>query len=180
MKFGTATIVSACLSLLSMAADAKLAKQGDASVSMTAVGPAGFKIVASTPDLNVADDGQHVTVTVALSKLNSGISLRDAHMRDKYLEVGTYPNAQLTVERGALKFPDQGAADATANGVMTIHGKSKNVTFHYHATKAGSAMHVAGDTQVNMKDYGINVPAYFGITVKPDIALSVSFNVSDS
>jgi hypothetical protein len=39
---------------------------------------------------------------------------------------------------------------------------------------------VAGDTQVNMKDYGINVPAYFGITVKPDIALSVSFNVSDS
>lgn len=180
MKLSTIAVFSACFSLVTGAADAKLARQGDANVSLTAVGPAGFKIVASTSDLNVADDGQHVTVIVPLAKLNSGISLRDAHMRDKYLEVGTYPNAQLTVDRAALKFPDQGAADATASGLMTIHGKSKNVTFHYHATRAGAGMHVTGDTQVNMKDYGINVPAYFGITVKPDVSLSVNFNVSDS
>jgi polyisoprenoid-binding protein YceI len=165
---------------MSVAADAKLARQGDANVSMTAIGPAGFRIVAQTSDLNVIDDGQHVSVSVSLTKLDSGIPLRDAHMRDKYLEVGTYPNAQLTVDRAALKFPDQSAADATASGLMTIHGKSRNVSFHYHATRAGSAMHVSGDTQVNMRDYGINVPAYFGITVKPDVALSVSFNVSDS
>jgi len=31
-----------------------------------------------------------------------------------------------------------------------------------------------------MKDYGINVPAYLGITVKPDVSLVVNFIVSDS
>ncbi len=180
MKFRTVAMVSVLVSLVSAAADAKLSRQGDANVSMTAVGPAGFKIVATTSDLNVADDGQKVSVIVALTKLNSGISLRDSHMRDKYLEVGTYPNAQLTVDRGALKFPEQGTSDATATGLMTIHGKTKSVSFHYHATKTGSAMHVSGDTQVNMKDYGIDVPSYFGITVKPDVSLSVTFNVSDS
>ncbi|MGA2451330.1 MAG: YceI family protein [Polyangiaceae bacterium] len=180
MKLSTAAVFSACTLLLSVAADAKLARQGDANVSFTAVGPAGFKIVATTQDLNVADDGQHVTVIVPLARLNSGISLRDSHMRDKYLEVGTYPTAQLVVDRAALKFPDPGDADATASGIMSIHGKSKNVTFHYHASRAGAGIHVTGDTQVNMKDYGINVPAYFGITVKPEVALSVNFNVSDS
>jgi len=180
MKVRTVGIVSATLWLATATADANLAKHGDSNVTFTAIGPAGLRIVGKTADLNVVDDGQHVSVTVPLAKLDTGISLRDTHMRDKYLEVGTYPSAQLTVDRASLKFPDQAPSDATTNGTMTIHGKSKAVSVHYHATRNADGIHVSGDTQVNMKDYGINVPAYLGITVKPDVSLVVNFSVSDS
>ena len=63
---------------------------------------------------------------------------------------------------------------------MTIHGRSKPVSFRYHATSDGAGIHVTGDAHVNMTDYGINVPSYLGISVKDDVALDASFVVSDS
>ena len=57
----------AAASVVAMAsgdASAKLAKAGDATVSFTATGPAGLKIVGTTGELSVVDDGQTVTVTV--------------------------------------------------------------------------------------------------------------------
>lgn len=163
-------------------ADAKLAKTNDEpSVAFHAVGSVpGMKIDGSTNELNVSDDGTNVKITVPLGKLDTKITLRNDHMRNKYLEVGTYPNAELTVARSALKIPAVGASTSgDAPGTMRIHGKDKAVTFHYAAGNAGGKISVKGSVHLNINDYGIVIPSYAGVTMKPDVDIEVSFVATD-
>jgi polyisoprenoid-binding protein YceI len=165
----------------SPAALAKLARDGGkASVSFTAKGPAGMNIIGTTSDLQVKDDGKNVIVNVALKDLTTGIAMRDKHLREKYLEVGKYPDAVLTVERGALKVPAGSEVSGEAKGVMKLHGKSKTASFSYKAKKSGSSYIVTGSVHVNIVDYGITIPSFLGVTVKPDVDVSVSFSARDS
>ncbi len=175
------TLLTASL-LLSVAfvADAKLARTGTPSVVFRASGPAGMKIQGTTSDLDVDDQGAKIVVRVPLKNLSTGIALRDDHMRNKYLEVGTYPNAELTVDRSALRFPtgsDPVSGDAT--GTMAMHGKTKSTSFHYNVGKSGNTYRVAGTIHLDIRDYGITVPTYLGVTVKPDVDVEVQFTASE-
>lgn len=174
-----ASLATSLLLTVAFVADAKLARTGTPSVSFRAAGPAGMKIQGTTSDLDVDDQGAKIVIKVPLKNLSTGISLRDEHMRNKYLEVGTYPNAELTVDRSAIRLPtgaDPVSGDAT--GTMALHGKTKSTTFHYSVGKSGNAMRVAGTVHLDMRDYGINVPSYLGVTVKPDVDVEVQFNAA--
>jgi len=64
--------------------------------------------------------------------------LRDRHMREKYLQVAQFPRAELLVQRNALQLPAPGAsASSDAPGIMKIHGRSKEVKFHYDVSVRG-------------------------------------------
>lgn len=163
-----------------LVADAKLASSGSSSVTFAATGPAGMRIVGTTSDLTVADDAQNVTVTVPLANLKTGIDLRDRHMREKYLEIGKYPNAELVVAKSAIRMPPAGGdSSGDASGTMKLHGKTKAVSFHYIARKDGGAMKVGGTVRVDIRDYGIDVPSYMGVTVKPEVDVEVKFGASE-
>lgn len=167
-------------STVAITADAKLARTGTPQVAFHASGPAGMKIVGTTSDLDVDEQGSKIVIRVPLRNLTTGIALRDDHMRNKYLQVGSYPNAELTVDRSALRLPaGDGNASGDANGTMAIHGKTKNVSFHYNVAKSGGTLHVGGTTKLDIKDYGIDVPSYLGVTVKPDIDVEVQFNATE-
>ena len=88
--------------------------------------------------------------------------------------------SELVVPKAGLKFPADGASiDATAPGTMTIHGQSKPVTFHYHVARRAKAYDVQGDVRVDMRDYGIATPNYLGISVKPPVEVTVSFQLNE-
>ncbi len=161
-------------------AQAQLSAAGTPEVRFVAVGPVGMKIEGKTSDLKVVDSGKAITVDVPLSHLQTGIGLRDRHMRDKYLQVDKYPDAKLTVQRSALRLPADGATlDADASGKFTLHGHTKDVTFHYSAHRTGASYSVSGRVHVDMRDYGVEVPSYLGVTVKPGVAVNVRFNARD-
>ena len=172
-------MVGAPVFALSGEALAKLAKTGDASVAFTATGPGGLKIVGTTSELAVADDGQSVAVTVPLRALDTKIELRNKHMREKYLEVDKYPNAVLTVARSELKMPTSGEVSGDAAGTMKIHGREHAVRLHYTAKRAAAGMAVSGTVKVNIKDFGIEEPSFMGAAVKPDVDVSATFPVAD-
>lgn len=159
---------------------AALSSATDSKVSFEAAGPAGMKIDGSTSELSVADDGTNVTVTVPLGNLTTGISLRDHHMKEKYLEVPKYPAATLTIARSALKVPAGGEVKADVPGTLQLHGQTHPVSVHYDAKSTGSSIDAHGAFRINMNEYGIAVPVYLGVTVKPDIDVAASFHVSGS
>jgi polyisoprenoid-binding protein YceI len=166
---------------LSAASRAALSTATDSRVSFGAAGPAGMKIEGSTPDLSVADDGANIVVTVPLANLSTGIGLRDHHMKEKYLEVQKYPSATLTIARSALKFPrgsEQASADVAAK--VQIHGQTRPTTVHYDAKGDGTSYSAHGVFRLNMNDFGIEVPSYLGVTVKPDVDVSATFHVAGS
>lgn len=162
---------------LASTAFAGLTKTGEGQASFKGVGPAGFKIEGKTKSVDLKDDGKTLTVVVGLKDLETGISLRDSHMREKYLEVDKFPEATLTVATNAVTWPEDGkTSEGSAKGTFTVHGVSKEVSFKYRISNGGGTYSVEGEAPVNFKDHGINVPTYMGITVKPDITILSKFN----
>ncbi len=156
-------------------------RAGDSSVSFTAVGPAGMKIVGNTADLDVSDGPGTVRVTVPLAHLTTGIDLRDRHMREKYLEAAVFPTAVLEVPRAAIDVPPPGSErSGTAAATMTLHGRSHPVIVRYTAKGEANTWTVSGSLTLDMHDYGIQVPSYLGVTVKPGVDIAARFLIRAS
>ncbi|MDP3501071.1 MAG: YceI family protein [Myxococcales bacterium] len=171
------TAVVASLLVVS-SAFAGLTKAGEGVASFKAVGPAGFKLEGKTKSIDVKEDGKAITVVVGLKDLETGISLRDSHMREKYLEVDKFPEATLAVANDQVTWPEDGkSSEGQARGTFTVHGVSKDVSFKYKITNSGGTYAVEGEAAVNFKDHGVSVPSYMGITVKPDITIVSKFNL---
>ena len=175
------SVLSAVSVALAVAASgrAAISSPSDTRVSFHASGPAGLAIDGKTPDLLVAEQDGNLVITVPLANLSTGIDLRDRHMKEKYLEVPKYPNAVLTVARTALKVPSSGEKLATDTpGTLQLHGQTRPVTVHYEAKGDGGSIATSGSVHINMTDYGIQVPSYLGVTVKPEVDVTASFRVA--
>lgn len=154
---------------------------GQPSAGFHGRGPGGFGVDGKTNQLRIDDDGTTLKITVPLATLDTGIGLRNKHMREKYLQVEKYPDAVLEVPWSGVKLPGDGqTGEGTAPGKMTIHGKSKDVKAKYRIIRTGNRYQVTGNVPLNLKDYDIDVPSYLGVTVQPDIDTSVSFTAEHS
>ena len=70
---------------------------GEPAAGFHGRGPGGFGVDGKTHQLRIEDDGTTLKITVPLAGLQTGIGLRDKHMREKYLQVDKYPDAVLEV-----------------------------------------------------------------------------------
>jgi polyisoprenoid-binding protein YceI len=152
-------------------------QQPPASAGFAGVGPAGFTIEGTTSTVGVVDDGRTFSVTVDLASVKTGISLRDEHMREKYLHVDRFPSAVLVVSRQAVALPDDGSRESTATGSMTIHGVTKEQPFSFRASCVQRVCSVEGTAKLNFNDFGVAVPSYLGITVKPNVTVKATFRL---
>jgi polyisoprenoid-binding protein YceI len=174
-------LVAASLTILTVSASGLAAFSGasESHVGFEATGPAGLKITGTTVDLAASEDSGNVVITVNLANLSTGIGLRDQHMRDKYLEVPKFPTTTLSVPRASLKIPaGSEKTEADVQGTLTLHGQSHPVTVHYDSKTDGGTLFSHGKFHVNMNDYGITVPSYLGVTVKPDVDVTASFRLA--
>lgn len=174
-------VATALLVLLSTPALARIAPKGDASIDFFATGPGGLNIDGKTKEMSIGDDSRKLVFTVPLKDLDTGMPLRNDHMRNKYLEVDKYPNATLEVPRSQIEFPALGKrSEGDVKGTFTCHGKSKEVTVHYKAHREkDNGLGGEGKFKINLKDYDISVPKYLGVTVSPDVDIQVKFNATD-
>lgn len=155
----------------SLVAAAKLNKTGSGQAGFKATGPGGLNIDGKTSEVDVADDGTNVTVTVKLTSIDTGMSLRDKHTKED-LEADKFPTASIKVARSALKFGGEG----DAKGQMTIHGTTKDVSFHY----VHSGDNVKGSTRVNVSDFGVKPRSYLGISIKNEVEVYANFPAKDN
>jgi polyisoprenoid-binding protein YceI len=172
-----ATLAGSVLLAFSAASQAAVSSASQSAVSFKAIGT-GMTIEGTTSALSVVEQGSEVTVTVPLANLSTGISLRDSHMKEKYLEVQKYPTAVLTVSRAALQLPAAGAqGHGDSPATVQIHGQTRPCTVHYDTTADDKGFVVKGKLHVNMNDFGITIPSYLGVTVKPDVDIAANFRV---
>lgn len=171
-RFAIVSIVT--LSALSgvAAADAAWSHSGERRASFKAVGPGGLAIEGKGNDVSVKDHGNEISVIVGLDGMKTGIDLRDRHMREKYLETNKYPKATFTVEKSKLKIP----GGSEVEGKLQLHGVTKPIKVKYEAKGSDQSLNVQGTARLNMKDFGIQVPSYLGVTVKPDVTVSIRFD----
>lgn len=179
MSFSLGVAAAAAVLGLALPGLAKLGLSGGKEVTFHAVGPAGLAIEGTGFSVKLRDNEQAVDVIVGLGSLKTGIGLRDRHMREKYLETHKYPTASLRVEKSAIRFPSGGKkVEAKGSGKLTLHGVTRPVNFTYRATGSEQRAAVEGKLRVKMTDYGITIPSYLGVTVKPDVDVAVKFQVT--
>ena len=174
-----ATLTALLLAFPLLAAATRLT--GEPSAGFHGRGPGGFSLEGKTNQLKLEDDGTTLKVTVPLASLTTGIGLRDRHMREKYLQTDKFPDAVLELPWSAVKLPENGqTSEGTAQGKMSLHGKSKDVQVKYRILRTCNSFQVTGNIPLNIKDYDIDVPSYLGVTVQPDIDARASFTAEHS
>ncbi len=156
-------------------------KPSGGKVEFTAGGKPSFVKIHGTgaaPKGHLSIDGEKVAgqFDLDLSTLDSGIKLRNEHMKNKYLEIEKYPKAVLVLE-SASKVADwkngKGKiSDATFTGKLTLHGAQKAVKGTFGVAASGKAN---VSFVVKLSDYNVAVPTFAGITVADEVNVDVEF-----
>lgn len=117
-------------------------------------------------------------LSVDLQKLQTGIRLRDRHMKDNYLEVkrgAEYAAARLEQIRvEALE------GKTSFRGLLTLHGERREVSGTAIIKPNREGYRVEASFPVRMSEFEIPDPKYLGVGVKDQVQVNVNFAVAPS
>lgn len=117
-------------------------------------------------------------VTVDLTTLDTGINLRNTHLRTKYLEVGKgadFSKAVLTDITLGTDDAETFQGRTAFTGTLLLHGTRKAIAGQTDIRRQGSTIRVDASFPVILTDYGVPKPQYLGVGVKNQIQVRVSF-----
>lgn len=160
--------------------------QGDVRVicPMTIGGSFDAKTTAISGSITVSAKGSPAfdgSLAVDLRMLDTGIELRNEHLRDNYLEVAKQPGydtATLSeIDLKGLKL-DAPEGKGSFTGLLALHGVTKTVAGTVDVRPIGEDLHVKASFPVNLLDYSIRRPRYLGVGVKDVVQVDVAFSVA--
>ncbi|MES2963893.1 MAG: YceI family protein, partial [Bdellovibrionota bacterium] len=94
-------------------------------------------------------------IEIPLDTLDTGIALRNEHMKTKHLETAKYPNAIVTDAKGK---------DGKGTANLEVHGVKKAISGTYKID--GKDLVVS--FPVNVSDYQVGKIRYMGVGVKEE------------
>jgi hypothetical protein len=116
-------------------------------------------------------------LSVALGTLDTGIDLRNEHLRRKYLEVDRGPG----FDQAVLSEISLGGADPRGvqgktrfTGTLLLHGTKRPVAGEATVRRDGNAVRVEASFPVTVSDFGIEKPQYLGVGVSNQVTVNVS------
>ncbi|HEY9898414.1 MAG TPA: YceI family protein [Pantanalinema sp.] len=123
------------------------------------------------------------TVTIDVASFDTGIPLRNEHMRGM-IEAEKYPTATFTMKSmKAPKLVAQQPVDGTVTGEMTFHGVTRTVTAPVTLVylpeqdknyRPGDWVSVTTGFKLKLTDYGIKLPAaVLGVKVADELSVEV-------
>lgn len=108
----------------------------------------------------IADQITAVTIIADMTMLESDSSVRDGHLGDEGIEHNIYPTSTfvLTEPIAVASIPENGSAQSfSAVGELTVKDITQSVTLDLEALVVDDKFIVAGDTMINLDDYGASV-----------------------
>jgi polyisoprenoid-binding protein YceI len=113
---------------------------------------------------------------VNLQTLETGIGIRDRHMRDNYLEVQKGPEyAVATLENIRLERLD---GKTSLKGTLLLHGERKEVSGMAELKQQDGRVRVQAQFPVKVSEFSIPKPTYLGVGVKDEIQVKVTMTVA--
>ncbi len=112
---------------------------------------------------------------VELASLDTGIGLRNRHMRDNYLEVEEYPYATFGGSIEQVSPRDDGTMEVVAVGTLGIHGREQERTVPCTAEPLGDGYRIRCGFQVLLSDFEIDIPQVMFLKLGNEIELELDF-----
>lgn len=100
--------------------------------------------------------------TVDMTTFASDSGQRDGQFQGRIMDTASFPTAtfELTSPIELAPVPAVGVAKTyTANGKLTIHGTTKDVTFDLDTKRTGNSIAVQGSHEITFSDYNIDDPS---------------------
>ena len=120
-----------------------------------------------------------IYMEVNLNTLDTGIGLRNRHMRENYLETDQYP---LTHFKGKI-VSDRVANDSTvsidAEGEIFIHGITKPLTVKADLIKKSGGYRIQTNFIVKLSDFQIEIPSIMFYKIDENMDLYLDFFVKE-
>jgi len=132
----------------------------------------GTVVVATSHPASFVGD-----LAVDLRTLDTGIGMRNDHMREKYLELGKgdgFENAVLSDIHLGEVDAETFQGRTTFTGTLLLHGTKRRVTGPADVRRVGSSVRIEATFPVALADHGIPKPQYLGVGVKGEVQVKVS------
>ena len=123
-------------------------------------------------------DDTELYFEVDLASLDTGIGLRNRHMRDNYLEVEKYPYASFRGRITRTEPTGNGGASVTAHGTFTVHGVERERDISCDVTPTGAGYRTRCAFDVLLSDHDIEIPKVMFLKLANDIRIELEFTVS--
>jgi polyisoprenoid-binding protein YceI len=114
---------------------------------------------------------------VDLNSLDTGIGLRNRHMRENYLHTDKYPFTHFTGKLTRANKVEDGRYEVTVEGTMYIHGVEKAMTAEGTITAAENGYKIQTNFTVALTDYNIEVPQLMFMKIDENMQLELNFYV---
>ena len=132
---------------------------------------------APTLSADTGGEGTDVYLEVDLGSLDTGIGLRNRHMRDNYLEVGKYPFASF---RARIESTEPGPGQTyrvSARGTLSIHGVERERLLTCRVEPRGVGYRARCEFEVLLSDHDIEIPKIMFLKLANEIRLELDFSV---
>lgn len=121
---------------------------------------------------------------VDLATLDSGIGLRNSHLRDNYLEVERGPDfrhAELSSIRLVEPLPAGANRHETAfAATLLLHGVQRAVEGDAELRRRNGRIEVEATFPVSLEAFDIPPPRYLGVGVRDEVEITVAFDAAGS
>jgi len=160
-------------------------QNGQAQVEFHAIGKPGFLRIngkAAKPPKGVLEiRGAEVSgeISIELDAIDTGIALRNRHMKEKYLETAKYPVARLRLTKLSLPpaFQDPSAEfEVPFQATLDVHGTPSPVTGTAKVLRKEGRVAVAADFETKVASHKIEKPGYLGVTMADVVKVHCEFD----
>ncbi len=156
----SAVVLTACIVVAPVfAGDTKIALTGD-NTKVTFVGTktggkhdGGFKAVTGTVTMTGTDATTlKLAVEIDMNSTYTDTEKLTAHLKTPdFFDVKTYPKAKFVSTKVA-----KGKDGYTVTGDLTMHGKTKEISFPATIDASGKGLSLASDFVINRQDWGVS------------------------
>jgi polyisoprenoid-binding protein YceI len=114
---------------------------------------------------------------VPLETLDTGIGLRNRHMRDNYLQTDKYPLARFKGKAVNYQALSDTTYSISAEGKMTIHGVDRDLAVKGTLEMSGANIRIKVPFQLTLTDYGIKIPQFMFLKISEILDLEVDLHM---
>lgn len=123
-------------------------------------------------------ESSQLHLEVRLESLDTGIGLRNRHMREDYLETDKFPYAIYTARLTGVKRLSDTLLTATADGKIQIHGEETPLQVTASLVPEANGYRVRCNFEVNLKDFKIKIPKFMFLKIGEIIRLELDFQMA--
>lgn len=114
---------------------------------------------------------------VDLATLDTGMGLRNRHMRENYLETDQFPFAEFSGKIIDVKKISNQEYKIGTKGIFKIHGKQTEMEISGHVIIQDEKYNVKSNFEINLNDYNIKIPKLMFMKINELIKIELNFNL---